>query len=327
MVNEIQKKVCVTGGTGFLGSWMIKRLLEDGYSVNATIRLDPERKRDISYISNLPGAAERLQIFNADLDKPETFVAAIEGCSGVFHMAHPLDFAETEAEEVKVRRVTTGLQGILQACAASETVRRVVYTSSISAAAFSGTDGVIDESMWTDVEVIRSLKVFGGHYIVTKTLAERAAIDIAEKLGLDLVTVLPTWITGPFICPNFPDTVQVAMALILGNEVHYKLIKDSSLVHVDDVARAHIHLMEHPEAKGRFLVGRDEFKIQDLSHFLSKRYPQYKMPSPDSWKDVAAVKCSGVSTNKMEAIGFKYENGLEEMFDGAIKSCKQKGLL
>ncbi|KAH6779773.1 hypothetical protein C2S52_011010 [Perilla frutescens var. hirtella] len=330
MVNQNQKKVCVTGGTGFLGSWMIKRLLEDGYSVNATIRLDPERKRDISYITNLPGAAERLQIFNADLDEPKTFVAAIEGCSGVFHMAHPLDFAEKEPEEVKVKRVTSGLEGILQACAESKTVRRVVYTSSISAAAFSSSpnpDGVIDERLWTDVELIRSLKVFGGPYIVTKTLAEKAAIEIAEKLGLELVTVLPTWITGPFICPNFPDSVYVAMALILGDAAHYKHLKESSLVHVDDVARAHIHLLEHPEAKGRYLVGKDEFNIQDLSHFLSARYPHYNMPSPDSWKDVAAVKFSGLSTKKMEALGFKYENGLEEMFDGSIKSCKEKGLI
>lgn len=43
MRNMVQQKgrVCVTGGTGFLGSWMIKRLLEDGYSVNATVRNDP----------------------------------------------------------------------------------------------------------------------------------------------------------------------------------------------------------------------------------------------------------------------------------------------
>lgn len=41
MMHENKKKVCVTGGTGFLGSWTIKRLLEDGYYVNATVRLDP----------------------------------------------------------------------------------------------------------------------------------------------------------------------------------------------------------------------------------------------------------------------------------------------
>ncbi|GFP82260.1 vestitone reductase [Phtheirospermum japonicum] len=263
---------------------MVKRLLEDGYSVNTTTRIDPERKRDISFLTKLPGASERLQIFNADLDKPETFVPAIEGCVGVFHMAHPLDFQEKEPEDVKVNRVTAGLQGILRACAESKTVRRVVYTSSISAAAFSttpGSSGLVDESSWTDVELIRSLKTFGGPYIVTKTLAEKAAIDCAEKLGLDLVCVVPTWVTGPFICTHIPDSVYVSMALIFDDKAHYKHVKDTSLIHVDDVARAHIHLFEYPEAKGRYICAAVEFTIEKLCEFISARYPQYKMPNPE----------------------------------------------
>lgn len=178
-----------------------------------------ERKRDISYITNLPGAAERLQIFNADLDKPETFAPAVEGCGGVFHMAHPLDFAEKETEEVKLKRVTAAMQGILQACADAKTVRRVIYTSSISAVAFdtaANPGGLIDEHSWTDVDFIRSLKTFAGPYIVTKTVAERTALELAEKLGVDLVSIIPTWTTGPFLCPNLPDSLHVAMALILG---------------------------------------------------------------------------------------------------------------
>ncbi|KAL1556509.1 (3R)-2'-hydroxyisoflavanone reductase [Salvia divinorum] len=261
-------------------------------SRNHRIIQNKERKRDISYLTNLPGAAAWLQIFNADLDEPETFAAAIEGCDGVFHMAHPLDFAKKDTEEVKLKRVTTALHGILRACADSKTVHRVVYTSSISAAMFSATD----ENSWADVEFIRSLNTFGGPYTVTKTVAERAAIDLAAELDLDLVSVLPTWITGPFICPSLPDTVHISILMHL---------KESSLVHVDDVARAHIHLLEYPEAKGRYIVAAAQFTIQELSRFLSAKYPHYQMPSPDLWKDVTAVKSSGLSTKKLEATGFK----------------------
>ncbi|KAL3649466.1 hypothetical protein CASFOL_005869 [Castilleja foliolosa] len=331
MVVENKKgRVCVTGGTGFLGSWMVKRLLEDGYSVNTTSRIDPERKRDVSFLTNLPGASDRLTIFNADLDKPETFIPAIEGCVGVFHMAHPLDFQEKEPEDVKVKRVTTGLQDILKACAESKTVKRVVYTSSISAAAFSTTpspSGLVDESSWTDVEFIRSLRTYLGPYIVTKTLAEKAAIECAEELGLELVSVVATWVTGPFICTHIPDSVSVSMALIFNDKTHYKHLMDTSLVHVDDVARAHIHLFEYPEAKGRYLCSAVEFTIEKLFELISARYPEYKIPNPESWKDLIPVKVSGLSTKKLEATGFKYENGLEEMYDGAIKSCKEKGFL
>ncbi|KAL8495649.1 hypothetical protein ACS0TY_019675 [Phlomoides rotata] len=262
----------------------------------------------MSFITRLPGGSERLRIFHADLDKPETFAAAIQGCVGVFHVAHPLDFGEKESEQVKIERVTTGLQGILRACADAKSVRRVVYTSSISAACFSSS-GFVDENSWTDVEFVRSLRAFGGPYFVTKTLAEKAALDLAEKLGLDLVSVLPTWITG--------------------DERHYKYLKKSSLVHIEDVARAHVHLFEHGEAKGRYIVYGVEFKIEELCEFISTRYPEFKIPSADSWKDedVVPAKLVRVSTKKLEETGFKYEYGLEEMFDGAIGTCKEKGLL
>ncbi|XP_051146218.1 vestitone reductase-like [Andrographis paniculata] len=322
-------RVCVTGGTGFLGSWTIKKLLEDGYTVNATVRIDPERKRDISYLTNLPGASARLHIFNANLDDPKSFATAIEGCDGVFHMAHPLDFEEKESEEVKLKRVTEGLRGILQTCADAKTVRRVVYTASISSACFGNKneDGLVDETCWTDVELIRKLKPFGGPYIVTKTLAEQAAIDLAEKLGIDLVSIAPTWVHGPFLTPSCPDSVYIFMSLILGDNKFFAHLKDTSLVHVDDVARAHIHLFENPEAKGRYICSAIELTIQELVDFISSRYPEYKMPIEDSWKDVAMFKISGLSSEKLKKIGFEYKYGIEEMYDGGIKSCKEKGIL
>ncbi|KAG8391662.1 hypothetical protein BUALT_Bualt01G0210600 [Buddleja alternifolia] len=289
------------------------------------------RKRDISYLTNLPDASERLHIFNADLDKPETFAPAIEGCVGVFHTTHPLDFGDKETEEVKIKRATTGLQGILQACVDSKTVKRVIYTSSTAAVALSTRkvdSDVIDESCWTDVEFVRSSGIFAGSYIVAKTITEKIAIEFAERNGLDLVTVLPNWITGPFICSHLPDSVQVAMALILGDKEVYPHLKTTSLVHVDDVARAHIHLFEYPEAKGRYICVALKVTIEGLCEFISARYPEYHMPTPDSCKDlVAPVKLDRFSTKKLEETGFKYEHGLEEMFDGSIKCCKEKGLL
>ncbi|KAK6141003.1 hypothetical protein DH2020_025253 [Rehmannia glutinosa] len=331
--NKKKGRVCVTGGTGFLGSWMIKRLLEDGYSVNTTIRIHPEGKSDISYLTNLAGASERLKIFAADLDRPDGFAAAIKGCVGVFHAAHPLDFEDKETEEIKTKRSITALLGILQACVDSKTVKRVVYTSSVGTTTFNGEIAagggleMIDERSWTDVEFLRSLRVFGGAYIVTKTLTERIALDFAEKNGLDLVTVLPSWIHGPFICPRCPDSVYISMALILGDEKFYQRLVNTSLVHVDDVVRAHIHLFEQPNAKGRYICSAADITINELYEFLSARYSQHKLPTAESLKDLVPFTFPGLSSKKLMETGFKFENGLGEMYDGAIKSCKGIGLL
>nr|WET52741.1 oxidoreductase 13 [Callicarpa americana] len=323
-------KVCVTGGTGFLGSWMVKRLLEHGYSVNTTIRDDPERKRDISYLTNLPGASERLQVFEADLDRPDSFAAAIEGCVGVFHVAHPMDLAGKEAEEVKIKRAVSGIQGILQACVDSETVKRVVYTSSITTVFYNekaaGSE-LVDESSWTDADFCHRLGENGTPYVVAKTLTERTALDFAEKHGLDLVTMLPSWINGPFICTRCPDSVRICMALIFADKKYYQRLTRIGLVHIDDVVRAHIRLFECPNAKGRYICSATEITIDVLHEFLSDRYPEFELAGPDSWKDLTPAILPDFSSKKLLETGFQYENGLEEMFDGAIKCCKEKGLL
>ncbi|KAL3650540.1 ATP-citrate synthase alpha chain protein [Castilleja foliolosa] len=72
--------------------------------------------------------------------------------------------------------------------------------------------------------------------------------------------------------------------------------------------------------------------LAQVARFVKERlgveqYPEYKLPNPKSWKDLIPVKVSGLSTKELEATGSKYESGLEEMYDGAIKSCKEKGFL
>ncbi|THG21403.1 hypothetical protein TEA_008499 [Camellia sinensis var. sinensis] len=251
-------------------------------------------KKDISFLTNLPGASKKLKIFNADLDHPHTFAAAIEGCIGVFHLAHPIDFQGKEPEEVKNLRAINGTLKILN----SKTVKRVVYTSSASAVAFNdmGLDPV-DESAWSDTEFIRSLNPDGASYYISKTLVERAALEFGEKHGLDLVSVIPSYVNGPFIGPHIPGSVSVSLAMIFGDQNQYKLINKVPMVHIDDVASAYIFLLDCPNAKG------------------------------SSLKDVGGFKYPDLSSKKLLDTGFKYKYGLEEMYDGAIQCCKEKGFL
>ncbi|KAE8709394.1 hypothetical protein F3Y22_tig00110332pilonHSYRG01435 [Hibiscus syriacus] len=89
---EVDKgTVCVTGGTGFIASWLIKRLLEEGYSVHTTVRADPENKETLVSSQVYQRQTTSSKIFNADLSDPGSFEAAIEGSKGVFHVATPLD--------------------------------------------------------------------------------------------------------------------------------------------------------------------------------------------------------------------------------------------
>ncbi|GAV60234.1 Epimerase domain-containing protein [Cephalotus follicularis] len=304
------------------------RLLEHGYSVNTTVRPDPEHKRDTNFLTSLTGASQRLQIFDADLSDPCSFEAAIEGCIGVFHVATPVDFGKNEAEEVVTKRAIDGTLGILKACLKFKTVKRVVYTSSASAVALNGKDlDLMDESFWSDVDFIRSMKSFLGPYMISKTLTEKAALQFAKEHGLDLVTLIPSFVIGPFICPKFPSSVNATLAMILGNQEVYSLMLNTSMVHVDDVARAHIFLLEYPDAKGRYICSSDTITLEQMSEYLSTKYPEYAIPTIESLKEIKGVKAPGLSSKKLLDSGFRYKYGLDEMFDGAIQCCKEKGYL
>ncbi|XP_022154968.1 vestitone reductase-like [Momordica charantia] len=321
-------KVCVTGGTGFVGSWLVKKLLDNGYSVTTTVRSDPEKKRDYSFLTNLPGASEKLQIYHADLDDPDSFAPAIEGCIGVFHVATPIDVEEKEPTEAVVRRTMDGTLGILKVCLNSRTVRRVVYTSSAACMQFNHNKvDFLDESCWSDMDYINNIAPYGRSYPISKTLTERAVLEFSQQHGLEVVTVLPTYVVGPFICPKLPGSIRVTMCLMSGNEAEYGLILKSNMVHVDDVVRAHIFLFEHPNASGRYVCSSHIITLEELAKFLSVKYPEFQIPSVESLKDVKGYIFTDVSSKKLLDTGFEYKYGIDEMFDGAIQSCKEKGYL
>ncbi|EPS72010.1 hypothetical protein M569_02748, partial [Genlisea aurea] len=175
-------------------------------------------KRDLSYLKELDGAGDRLRIFPADLNSPESFPPAIEDCIGVFHVAHPTDIIDKEYEETVLGRVITAAKTILTACAKSGTVKRVVYTSTLYAVTARETYGqdLMEESDWSDVEFVRRSDDFSVPYVAVKTLTEKFVWELGRELGLDLVSVCPTVTTGPFITPYLPSSVKASLSLIYG---------------------------------------------------------------------------------------------------------------
>ncbi|ONI27017.1 hypothetical protein PRUPE_1G063200 [Prunus persica] len=84
-------------------------------------------------------------------------------------------------EEAVTKKAVQGALGILKACLNSKTVKRVVYTSSASTVAYSGSSqDLVDESSWSDIEFHRSLKIFGTSYVAAKTKTEQAILEFAE---------------------------------------------------------------------------------------------------------------------------------------------------
>jgi len=93
--------ICVTGAGGFIASWMVKLLLDKGYTVRGTARNPADPKN--SHLRGLEGAEERLTLCKADLLDYESLKEAIQGCDGVFHTASPVtDDPEDKLEILEV---------------------------------------------------------------------------------------------------------------------------------------------------------------------------------------------------------------------------------
>ncbi|CAB4269742.1 unnamed protein product [Prunus armeniaca] len=173
--------VCVTG-------WKWICCLMACYEASATWLhcSNYECKRDLSFLTSLPRASENLQIFNADLNQPDSFNEAIEGCIGVFHVAHPMPTKELD-EEAVTKKAVQGALGILKACLNSKTLKRVVYTSSASTVAYSGSSqDLVDESSWSDIEFHRSLKYLGLHMLLPRPKQSKLSWNLQKKVDWKL---------------------------------------------------------------------------------------------------------------------------------------------
>jgi nucleoside-diphosphate-sugar epimerase len=122
------------GGTGFLGAWILKTLLEQGYSVRAAVRsqskADHIKKQFTSYVDN-----SKLEFtFVSDITTPAAFDEAVQGIAGIIHAASPISNPDpsTDPQELIVPAVE-GTLGILRSAKKSPSIQRVVITSSGSA--------------------------------------------------------------------------------------------------------------------------------------------------------------------------------------------------
>lgn len=318
--------VVVTGAGGYVGSWLVMKLLQDGYTVRATVR-DPTNMKKVKPLLDLPGAETHLTLSKADLTVDGSFDNVISGCTGVFHVATPMDFESKDPENEVIKPTIDGALSIMRSCKKAGTVQRVIFTSS------AGTVDVeehqkpeYDENSWSDIEFCRRVKMTGWMYFVSKSLAEKAAWDFARDNGIDLITIIPTLVVGPFITSTMPPSMITALSLITGNEAHYPIIKQAQLVHLNDLCDAHIFLLNNPNAKGRYICSSHDATIYDLAKMLRDKYPQYQIPEEIEGIDVK-IQTVRFSSKKLLELGFEYKHSMEEMFDGAIQSCIEKKLM
>lgn len=316
--------VCVTGANGFIGSWLVRTLLEHGYtSIHASIFPGS----DPSHLFTLPGASAanvKLVVQEADLLDAHALSRAVEGCSGVFHVASPCTLEDPVDPQTEL--LDPAVQGTLNVLAAAKKhkVRRVVVTSSISAMVPNPgwpNDTPFDESSWTDLHYCNSRQKW---YPVSKTLAEKAAWEFARENGLDVVAIHPATCLGPLLQPGLNASCAVLQMLLNGSkdtqEYHWL-----GAVHVKDVAKAQLLIYETPTASGRYLCTNGIYQFGDFAKRVSKLFPEFPVHSFDGETQPGLMACEDAAKRLID-LGLVF-TPVEDAVKETVESLKAKGFL
>ncbi|CAL4907150.1 unnamed protein product [Urochloa decumbens] len=324
MAASTKGKVCVTGASGFIASWLIRRLLGSGYHVIGTVR-DTGNFQKVAHLWKLSGANERLQLVRADLLEEGSFDDAVMACEGVFHVASPvLAISASSTKEDMVVPAVNGTLNVLRSCKKNPFLKRVVLTSSSSAVRIR--DDVepnisLDETSWSSVPLCEKKKLW---YALAKICAEQAAWEFAKQNNMDLVTVIPSFVIGPSLPNELSFTASDVLGLFKGDTARFSSYGRMGYVHIDDVASCHILLYETREATGRYLCNSVVLDNNELVSFLSNRYPSY--PIPRSLNNPYGKQSYELNTSKLQKMGVKFR-GMQEMFDECVQSLKEQGHL
>ncbi|RYR22339.1 hypothetical protein Ahy_B03g067633 isoform A [Arachis hypogaea] len=216
-----------------------------------------------------------------------------------------------------------GTLNVLQSCAKSPSVKRVVLTSSISAVLFTDRpltpDVVVDETWFSDADNCTKLERW---YSLSKTLAEDAAWKFANKNGIDMVSILPSMVAGPLLQPEVNESVEPILSIINGAPFPNRVF---GWVNVKDVAIAHIQAYEIPTASGRYLIVERVVHYSEHARILHDLYPtlQIKDKCED---DKPFVPTYQVSKEKAESLGIEF-TPLEVTLKETVESFREKNIV
>ena len=267
--------VFVSGVTGFIASHIVAQLLEAGHRVRGSVR-NVRRPEGVAHLRALPGSETNLELVEADLLAPHAFEGLLTGCDIVMHTASPYVLDVADPQRDLVDPAVRGTRSMLEACARTPGISRVVLTSSM--AAITGgpdTQHILTEANWNTTSTLDR-----NPYFLSKTMAEREAWTFMEerKPAWDLIVINPFLTIGPSLSPAINTSNKVIADLL--NGVYPAILGITwGIVDVRDVATAHIRAMDARSAQGRYLCAADTFSARQVVALLrSNGYGHYRLP-------------------------------------------------
>ena len=304
------RRAFVTGGTGFIGSAIVRALLEDGTAVRALVRPGASRE-------NL--ADLTIETREGDLSDPDALARDVDGCQEVYHCAALYAFWAKDSREF-YRANVEGTANILRA-AARAGADRIVYTSSVATVTTRfGEAG--DESGSVKVEDAP------GHYKRSKILAEAEALRLHREEGVPVIVTNPSAPVGPRDVKPTP-TGRMIVDFLHGRMPAY-VDTGLNVVDVDDVGRGHVLAARRGRPGERYILGGEDMELIDIFRALEELtgIPAPRVRLPHGAALLAALACEAVSrvTGREPAVTLESTKlARKHMYFDASKAARDLG--
>lgn len=255
--------ILVTGASGFVGSSVVRRLLEARQSVRVMTRSSSraDNIRDLD-----------VEIVSGDLLEPGTLAPALEGCRGLYHVA--ADYRLWAPYPAAMFKANVDGTVALMRAALQVKVERIVYTSSVA------TMGIDASGRPANEETPVTFADMVGPYKQSKFLAEQAVRRLIAEEGLPAIIVNPSTPVGPRDIKPTPTGRMIAEAAA-GRMPAY-VDTGLNIVHVDDVAAGHILAFEQGKIGRNYILGGDDLSLRDIlveiARLAGRSPPRVRLP-------------------------------------------------
>lgn len=242
-------RTLVTGASGFVGSRLVRALVERGEHVKAFLRAGSSRRQ----LADLPG--DRLELVFGDILVEHTVYAALAGCDRLYHVASNFKMWDPDPGKI-LGPAIEGTRNTLRA-ARARGVEKIVVTSSVAALGTTTPDDPMDEDHEFNLDDPET-------YIRSKYEAEQVALEMADE-GLPAVVVLPAGIFGPGDWKPTPSGEGLLKYLTFPPSFGFPITDGGlNIVDVDDVVSGHLLAMEKGRVGERYILGGDNVTYEQM---------------------------------------------------------------
>ena len=280
----MKPRIAITGGCGFVGSYITKKFLEENYEVKVSVT-DKSNTEKYEHIASLG----HVTIEEMDARNYEAVTNFIEGYDNIVHCGSPFTFAaeDPQAEIIEPNVVST--RHILQACKNASYVKKLVIISSVAAIngyvpSFDPNKG--EEHIFTEEDEPTNEESHNP-YCQAKYQADqavRAFIKNNPNLPFEIVTLYPGFVVGNPLS-SYRESTSAGLLFLIKNKMTpnpmmewiFQVDNEFAMVAVKDVAEAVYKMVILPNLHGKkYIISNETWRASDMSSMLNGKTPQGK---------------------------------------------------